>query len=249
MGIDFRDYDNDGWPDVFITDLALQNWALFRNVKGQFQYASAAAGIERVSLRHSGWGASFVDLDNDGWKDLFVVQGHVMDDIDSKQPGLRYLEPPVVLRNVRGKFQDVSAGSGGIFHEPVAGRGEAVGDLDNDGFQDIVFTCLDGEARILHNGGNGNHWILINTIGTISNRDGTGAQIHIQSESGTEQWDIVSSAGSYLSASDKRVHFGLGSDRILKSIEIHWPSGVTQRLSDVRADQILTVKEPSKTGK
>jgi len=249
MGIDFRDYDNDGWPDVFITDLAMQNWALFQNVKGQFQYASATAGIERVSLRHSGWGSSFVDLDNDGWKDLFVVQGHVMDDINTKQPGLRYLEPPVVLRNVRGKFEDVSADSGVVFQEPVAGRGEAVGDLDNDGFEDVVFTCLDGEARILHNGGNGNHWILIDTIGTISNRDGIGAQIHIKSESGLEQWDIVSSAGSYLSASDKRVHFGLGSDRMLQSIEIHWPSGVTQRLSDVRADQILTVKEPSQTGR
>jgi enediyne biosynthesis protein E4 len=122
----------------------------------------------------------------------------------------------------------------------------AFGDLDNDGFEDVVLTCLNGEARILHNGGNGNHWITINTVGTSSNRDGIGAQIHIVSESGLEQWDIVSSAGSYLSASDKRVHFGLGSDRVVKKIEIRWPSGKTQELTDVHADQILMVTEPSK---
>jgi hypothetical protein len=249
MGIDFRDYDNDGWPDIFITDLAAQNWALFRNVNGQFRYVSAPAGIERISRRHSGWGTSLVDLDNDGWKDLIVAQSHVMDDIDATQPGLRYLEPPVVLRNVRGKFQDLSAESGKVFSVPVAGRGVAIGDLDNDGFEDIVLTCLNGEARILRNGGNGNHWILINTIGTSSNRDGIGAQIHITSESGLEQWDIVSTAGSYLSASDKRVHFGLGSERLLKSIEIRWPSGIIQHLSNVPADQILTVKEPDKKAK
>jgi hypothetical protein len=246
MGIDFRDYDNDGWPDIFITDLATQNWALFRNLKGQFQYQSETAGIDRISLRHSGWGAGFRDLDNDGWKDLFVAQGHVMDNIDSTQPGLRYLEPPVLLHNARGKFEDESSQSGEIFKTPIAGRGVAFGDLDNDGFEDVVLTCLNGEARILHNGGNGNHWITINTVGTSSNRDGIGAQIHIVSESGLEQWDIVSSAGSYLSASDKRVHFGLGSDRVVKKIEIRWPSGKTQELTDVHADQILMVTEPSK---
>jgi hypothetical protein len=248
MGIDFRDYDNDGWPDIFITDLATQNWAIFRNVKGLFQYESAATGIEKISRQHSGWGAGFRDLDNDGWKDLFVAQGHVMDDIDTKQPGLRYLEPPVLLHNFRGKFQDISADSGEIFSVPVSGRGVAFGDLDNDGFEDIVFTCLNGDARILHNGGNGNHWILINTIGTVSNRDGIGAQIQITSESGFQQWDIVSPAGSYLSSSDKRVHFGLGTDRLLKSIEIRWPSGITQTLTGVTADQILTIKEPTKKG-
>jgi hypothetical protein len=246
MGVDFRDYDNDGWPDIFITDLANQSFALFRNVKGQMRYVSGDTGISRISRRHSGWGTGFVDLDNDGWKDLFVLQGHVMNDIELTQPGVRYLEPPVVLRNVQGKFQDVSAASGASFGIPVAGRGVAFGDLDNDGFEDVVFTCLNGEAHILHNGGNGNHWILINTIGTSSNRDGIGAQIHITSESGMQQWEIVSSAGSYLSASDKRVHFGLGSDRTVKSMEIRWPSGIVQRLSGVHADQILNVTEPGK---
>jgi enediyne biosynthesis protein E4 len=246
MGIDVRDYDNDGWPDVFITDLANQNWAIFRNVKDIFQYESAASGIEKISHQHSGWGAGFRDFDNDGWKDLFVAQGHVMDDIDAKQPGLRYLEPPALLHNVHGKFQDVSAESGEVFSVPVAGRGVAFGDLDNDGFEDVVFTSLNGPVRILHNGGNSNHWILINTVGTVSNRDGIGAQIHITSDSGFEQWDVVSPAGSYLSASDRRVHFGLGNDRSLKTVEIRWPSGIAQTLNHIKADQILTVKEPSR---
>lgn len=247
MGIDFRDYDNDGWPDVFISDLANQNWALFCNVRGQFQYTSSTAGISNISRRHSGWGAGFVDLDNDGWKDLFVMQGHVMDDIESTQPGSHYLEPPVVLRNVLGKFQDISSQSGELFKIPIAGRGVAFADLDNDGFLDGILTSLNGEARVLHNnGGNTNHWILINTIGTISNRDGIGAQIHITSESGLQQWDIVSPGGSYLSASDKRVHFGLGSDGVIKILEIRWPSGIVQKLFDVPADQILNVHEPSK---
>jgi len=245
MGVDFRDYDNDGWPDVFITDLATQSWALFRNVKGQFEYVSLMTGIEKISRQHSGWGTSFADFDNDGWKDLLVIQSHVMDNIEITQPGLHYLEPPVMLRNMKGRFEDVSATAGEAFAVPVAGRGAAIGDLDNDGFEDIVFTRLDGEARILHNAGNANHWILINTIGSVSNRDGIGAQIHIISESGLEQWDIVSSAGSYLSARDKRVHFGLGSDRMIKSLDINWPSGIVQHLTNVSADHILTVKEPA----
>jgi hypothetical protein len=248
MGIDFRDYDNDGWPDLIITDLATQSFALFHNQKGQFRYASPATGIDRITRPHSGWGVSFTDFDNDGWKDLFILQGHVMDNIETTQPGLHYLEPPVLLRNIKGRFEDVSSVSGEVLAIPVVGRGAAIGDLDNDGFEDIVFTCLNGEARILHNGGNGNHWILINTIGTVSNRDGIGAQIHMVSASGTEQWDIVSPAGSYLSSRDKRVHFGLGSDRVIKSLEITWPSGVVQLLSNLSADQILTVTEPGKKG-
>jgi enediyne biosynthesis protein E4 len=246
MGVDFRDYDNDGWPDVFITDLAMQSWALFHNVKGQFEYASEMSGIEKISRQHSGWGAGFTDFDNDGWKDLFVAQSHVMDNIEATQPGIPYLEPPAILRNLKGRFEDVSAISGESFAIPVVGRGVAVGDLNNDGFEDIVFTCLDGEARILQNGGNSNHWILIDTIGTVSNRDGIGAQVHIISGSGLQQWDIVSTAGSYLSARDKRVHFGLGHDRTIKTLEIDWPSGIAQRLSSVSADQILTVTEPVK---
>jgi hypothetical protein len=128
---------------------------------------------------------------------------------------------------------------------PRASRGVAFGDLDNDGFPDVVVNCLNGPAVILHNGGgNGNHWLLVNTVGTSSNRDGIGARIRVVGESGFEQYGIVTTAGSYQSANDKRVHFGLGQDKRAKLVEILWPSGIEQRIEDVAADQILTVKEP-----
>jgi enediyne biosynthesis protein E4 len=244
MGVDFQDYDNDGRPDVLITDLATQKWALFRNLKGNFQYASQTSGIGNISRLHSGWGTGFVDFDNDGWKDLFAARSHVMDDIEKTQPGTRYLESPVLLRNAAGRFEDVSAVSGDPFGSAAAGRGAAFGALDNDGFVDVVLTVLDGEPRILHNGGNRNNWILINTVGTRCNRDGIGTQIHIVSESGAQQWRLVTTAGSYQSASDKRVHFGLGPDRVVRTIELTWPDGRRQRLSNVPANQILTVREP-----
>src|SRR5208283_182269 len=131
------------------------------------------------------------------------------------------------------------------FRQRLTARGVAFGDLDNDGNIDIAISCLNGPAVILHNeGGNGNHWLTLDTIGTVSNRDGIGAQIRVVGESGFEQYGIVSTSGSYQSASDKRVHFGLGQDKTAKLVEIRWPSGIEQQLEDVRADQILNVKEP-----
>lgn len=244
MGVDFQDYDNDGWPDVFVNALANQKYALFRNLKGSFEYATGPSGIGGITMLHSGWGAKFVDYDNDGRKDLFVGQGHVMDNIELTQPGLRYLEPPLLMRNRDGKFEDVSKRSGAPFQVPSAARGIAVGDLDNDGFPDIAINCNNQNAILLRNmGGNGNHWLLVNTIGTVSNRDGIGAQLRLVSESGLEQYSVVSTAGSYMSSSDKRVHFGLGSDKIVRLLEIRWPSGIVQRLEKIGADQILTVRE------
>jgi hypothetical protein len=129
----------------------------------------------------------------------------------------------------------------------MASRGVAFGDLDNDGFVDMAISVLDGDALILRNQGNGNHWVLINTVGSVSNRDGIGARIHCVSESGLEQWATVSTAGSYQSSSDKRVHFGLGADKTIKLLEIAWPSGTVQKLEKVAADQILTVREPKRS--
>ena len=214
MGVDFDDYDNDGWPDIFVNALANQRYALFHNVKGSFEYVSNRTGVGAASLLHSGWGAKFFDYDNDGWKDLFVGQGHVMDNIQLTQPNLRYLEPPLLLRNVNGKFSNVSAKSGAPFQQPRTTRGVAFGDLDNDGFIDIVMNCNDEPAVILRNqGGNGNHWLAVNTVGTKSNRDGIGARIKLTLPDGTSQYGFVSTASSYLSASDKRVHFGLGAQK------------------------------------
>ncbi len=246
MGVDFADYDNDGWPDVFINALYSQGYALFQNQKGRaYDYVSGSARITSATLNHSGWGAKFVDYDNDGWKDLFVVQGHVMDNIELTEPLARYRESLLLLQNRKGKFDDVSRRSGAVFQVTLAARGAAFGDLNNDGCVDVAVNCNDGAALVLMNrGGTGNHWLLVNTIGSRSNRDGIGARIRVVSESGLEQNGFVNTAGSYASANDKRVHFGLRRDTMARLIEIVWPSGAVQRLENVRADQVLVVTEP-----
>ena len=246
MGVAFEDYDNDGWPDIFIGDLANQKYALFHNVKGSFQYVSGTTGVARMTMAHSGWGTAFFDYDNDGWKDLFVAQSHVMDNIEYFQGNVRYREPLLLLRNLQGRFEDVSAQSGEPFHPVQAARGAAFGDLDNDGQIDIVVSCLDGKPMLLHNQGSPNHWLTINTVGTASNRDGIGARLHLVSESGASQYATVTTGGSYFSANDKRAHFGLGRDRSVRSLEIAWPSGAIQTLHDLAVDRILTVREPPK---
>lgn len=246
MGIDFTDYDNNGWPDVFINALATQRYALFQNQKGRgFDYVSGSAGVSRITSSHSGWGAKFVDYDNDGWKDLLVVQGHVMDNIELTQPSARYKEQLLLMRNRNGKFEDVSASAGEIFRTPFAARGAAFGDLNNDGFVDVVVNCNDGPPLVLMNlGGNGNNWILVKTVGTKSNRDGIGARVRLVSASGLEQHGFVSAGGSYASASDTRLHFGLGQAKEVKLLEVIWPSGTVQRLENVRVNQRMTVTEP-----
>ncbi len=247
MGIDFADYGNDGFPDVFINALANQRYALFQNQKGRaVEYVSASTGIAGITSKHSGWGAKFIDYDNDGWKDILVVQGHVMDNIELTQPSSHYREPLLLMQNRKGKFADVSRSSGTVFQIPLVARGAAVGDLNNDGSLDVAINCNDGPAVVLMNrGGNGNHWLLLNPIGTRSNRDAIGASVRLVSESGLEQHGYVSTAGSYASASDKRVHFGMGRDRKARLIEIAWPSGTMQRLENVPVDQVLTVREPA----
>ncbi len=246
MGTDFQDYDNDGWPDVFVNALANQRYGLFRNVSGAFEYVSGPSQVAALTQQHSGWGAKFADFDNDGWKDLFVGQGHVMDNIELTQPSLKYLEPPLLLRNAgNGKFVDVSARSGDIFRTPLAARGAAFGDLNNDGFLDVAINCNERPAVILRNeGGNGNHWLMLDLVGSASNRDGIGAKIRVVSESGLVQHAMVSRAGSYLSSNDKRAHFGLGGSKRASLVEIAWPSGTLQKLKDVTGDRILKVEEP-----
>jgi len=248
MGLDFADYDNDGSPDVFIDALGSQKYALFHNTKGSFEYVTSPTGVGGITLQHSGWGTKFFDYDNDGWKDLFVGQGHVMDNIELTQPSLRHLESLLLMRNAGGKFHDVTKQSGEAMLVPRAARGVAFGDLDNDGFLDIAINCNDRPAVLLRNqGGNGNHWLIINTVGTTSNRDGIGARLRLVSESGLEQYGMISTASSYLSANDKRAHFGLGKDKTARLLEITWPSGTVQKLENVKANQVLKVEEPAKS--
>jgi enediyne biosynthesis protein E4 len=245
MGTDFADYNNDGWPDIFVNALANQKYMLFRNHKGVFEDVTDSSGVGAITLLHSGWGAKMVDYDNDGWLDLFIAQGHVMDNIELTDPSLRYLEGLLIMKNTQGKFRDVSGQSGAALGVPRAARGAAFGDLDNDGFIDVAVNCNDGQAVILRNQGNGNHWLSIHLVGAASNRDGIGSRIRLVTEEGLELFSYVSTSGSYLSASDKRAHFGLGSSKKARLVEISWPSGVVQRLESVAADQILIVHEKS----
>jgi len=243
MGVDFADYDDDGWPDLFINALAKQKYALFHNRAGTFDYVSGPLGMSANSINHSGWGTKFIDYDNDGRKDLFIGQGHVMDNIELTQPDVHYLEPPMLLRNVSGKFADVSSQSGPAFQQPQAARGVAFGDFDNDGFIDIAINGNGQRSVLLKNGGNANHWLIVDTVGAKSNRDGIGAQLRIVLDNGGEQYALVSTASSYLSASDKRVYFGLGSAGSVKLLEIKWPSGISQQFRGLKADQILAARE------
>jgi enediyne biosynthesis protein E4 len=243
MGVDFADYDNDGWPDIFINALAKQKYALFRNREGRFDYVSGPVGMAATSINHSGWGAKFVDYDNDGLKDLFIGQGHVMDNIELTQPDARYLEPPMLLRNESRKFVDISSKSGPIFQRRLAARGVAFGDLNNDGFVDIALNCNGGPAVLLRNTGNSNHWLIVDTIGQKSNRDGIGTQLHLTTEDGKQQYAVVSTASSYLSASDKKVYFGLGNSNAIKALDIRWPSGVVQRFTGLKPDRIFIARE------
>jgi enediyne biosynthesis protein E4 len=245
MGADFGDYKNTGWPSVFVNALANQKYKLFRNDKGTFDDVTDSIGLGASTMSHSGWGAKWVDYDNDGWLDLFIAQGHVMDNIQLTEPTLRYLEPPLLLKNEQGRFSNVSSQSGSVFTTPIAARGSAFGDLDNDGLVDVAINCNNGKAIILRNqSANGNHWLALNLIGVSSNRDAIGSKIRLVTDSGQQQTRFVSTAGSYISASDKRAHFGLGPSKKIQLIEITWPSGIVQRIESVSVDQILTVKEP-----
>jgi enediyne biosynthesis protein E4 len=244
MGTDFSDYDNDGLPDVIVTDLSNERYMLFRNNgDGSFRDVTNQSGVGGATLAFAGWSTRFFDYDNDGWKDLFVAQSHVMDTIEKTAPNLRYMQPPLLLRNQAGHFNRVSPGE--AFRKEWAGRGAAFGDLDNDGDVDVVVSNAGQYAYVLRNdGGNRNQWLGIATNGTKSNRDGIGARVKVMSASGLTQYFTVNTAVGYLSASDKRLIVGLGSDATAKLVEIRWPSGTIQRLENVKAGQFLRVTEP-----
>jgi hypothetical protein len=244
MGVVFQDLNNDGLPDIVVDDLALQTYALYVNRgDGSFDYASAAAGITRLTMAHSGWGIQAIDVDNHGWKDLIAARGHVNVDIEKDNPQLRYFEPPALLRNTGHGFQDVSGCLGPISTMPFAGRGLATGDLDNDGLVDVVMTGNDGRAFVLRNESRtAHHWITLQLVGTASNRDGIGAEVRVTTAKGL-QAVTVTTGGSYQSSSDKRAHFGLGDEASVQAIEIRWPSGAKQTIRIPAVDRIYTITE------
>jgi hypothetical protein len=200
-----------------------------------FSYASSSSGLAPLSARHSGWGVGWRDFDNDAARELFAARGHVLDTIERERPGVPYQETPFLAKRMGGKLREVVMPGA----RPVAGRGVAFGDLNNDGFMDAVVAVLNGQPICFRNrGANANHWLALYLVGTRSNRDGFGAKVKVNG-----QYGHCTATGSYLSAHDKRVHFGLGAEREAR-VEIRWPGGTEQVIQKVAADQVLTVKEP-----
>lgn len=241
MGCDDRDYDNDGWVDIFYNNLMGQVWGLFHNEHGQwFRYASPTSKVGRLSGTISGWSTAFIDYNNDGWKDLYSANG----DVDYLEPNA--IQHDTMFENVDGKqFIDVSNEMGHDFLHMGFQRGSSVVDLNNDGAMDLVVTSLNETPRILMNSADsGNHWLLIDARGYKSPRDPVGAVFKLTTGSGRVLYNHYSVSVGFMSTSDRRVHFGLGAEDKIASIEIKWPSGVVQELKDVKCDQILKVEEP-----
>ncbi|MGA9996532.1 MAG: CRTAC1 family protein [Pyrinomonadaceae bacterium] len=247
MGVTAGDYDRDGWLDIFKTNFAGDTSSLYHNVgKGVFDDVTFPAGVG-VNTRWLGWGCGFVDVDNDGWLDVFLVNGHVYPEVEKLTTEAGYAQRKVLYRNLQnGRFADVSSEVGGAIIEPTPSRGCAFGDFDNDGRMDILINPVNAAPELLHaESVNQNNWIKIKTIGTKSNRDGIGARIKCVTADGGSQIDEVRSGGSYYSQNDLRVHFGLGKNQKVKQIEIRWPSGQVDTLNDITANQLISVKEGS----
>jgi enediyne biosynthesis protein E4 len=246
MGCDFNDYNNDGLADIFYTDLVTESFTLFLNRgRGILQDVSLPSNVGLLSAKHSGWSTKFMDWDNDGWKDILAAGSHVLDNSERYNPNAHYHEPCFFYHNLgNGKFEDLSKELGVGFTVEGANRGLAVGDFDNDGSLEAAVCRLNDTALFFKVRERlPNHWLLLLLKGTRSNRDGIGAKVQLTLPSGLKQYQHVSTANGIYSASDKRVHFGLGKETKVQSLEITWPTGIVQKLENLKADQLLVINE------
>jgi hypothetical protein len=249
MGCDFRDFDGDGLPDVFLTDLVNDGFTLFVNRgRGVFHDLSHPSGLGRASRAHSGWSTRLLDVDNDGLKDVFSAGSHVVDNVALYNPTGKYEEGSFLFRNTGdGRMEDLSTSVGPDLQEPGAWRGLAVADFDNDGRLEVAVSRLNGAAAFfVRKGGPARHWIVLELVGTRSNKDGIGAAVRVHLPSGRTLHEHVSTTHGIYSASDKRVHVGIGDESAIARIEIRWPSGAVQHVARPAIDRVLRIVEEAK---
>ena len=246
MGVDAADYDGSGRQSLVIGNFSNEMMALYSNEgTGLFIDEAPTSTVGKASLLTLTFGCFFFDYDLDGLLDIFAANGHVSDDISAVQPRVKYAEPAHLFRNLGSKkFDEVTASAGAALTQPVVGRGAAYGDFDNDGDLDLLITSNNGPARLLRNdGGNRNHSVRVRAIGAASNRDGIGARIKVTLDNGSVRWGMVKTGSSYCSQSELPLTFGLGARTGIKSLEVIWPSGRTETITGLRADESVTIKE------
>jgi hypothetical protein len=247
MGVDFGDYDNDGWPDLAKTNFSDDSNNLYHNDRnGEFTDQAASTGFGPVSIPFLGFGVKFFDFDNDGWQDIFVANGHVNPQVDQHAFGVSYAQRSLLFRNLsNGRLEEIGEKAGAPLRLRKVARGAAAGDFDNDGRVDLLVSNLGAAPTLLRNAqpSTGN-WIKIALVGTRSNRDGLGALVQVKA-GGVTQYSEMRTNSSYESASDPRLHFGLGNAVHVEQITVRWPSGVFDTIRGEKANQLLVIKEGS----